>query len=196
MTTVGPGSSSSEAQQSLDAATAAERRVVEAIGYGRAGPFLILWGIVWLIAFTAAYLRPSQTGWICLVADAVGILGTVGLGFHLHKRTASSRRSLADRARPWLTVAAFFAYAALWPLLLRSGHPHALSIYAGAMTGFAYVLVGLWLGRLMTWLGLAVTALFLVGLAADVSWFALYAAVAGGGGLMVAGWLFLRQDPT
>jgi hypothetical protein len=187
-----PVTSPLEARQSLDAAAAAERRVSEAIMYGRFGPFLILWGIVWIAAFTGTYLRPAHGLAIWLIASAIGWLGSFAIGFSW--RRADSHRSMAERSRPWLTAIALFAYAWLWPVLLYSGNPNAVSIYAGTFTGFAYVLVGIWRGLWLTWLGLAVTALFMVGLVADPAWFKLYAALAGGGGLIVAGWLFQRQD--
>jgi hypothetical protein len=56
--------------------------------------------------------------------------------------------------------------------------------------------VGVWQGRIFSWLGLTLTALFLLGLPVAGSYFGLYAAIVGGGGLIAGGFYLIRQDPT
>ena len=95
-----------------------------------------------------------------------------------------------------LSAALLSAHAVIWALLLLRHPPNALGAYAGTVTGCAYAIAGLWRGRLLALLGLAITALFLAGLPLPPAAFALCAGILGGGGLVAAGLLLSRMDPS
>ncbi len=61
-----------DASAALDEIEAAERRARQNIGYRDASPFLILWGVVWLLANAATDLLPGYGRHAWPVGSLVG----------------------------------------------------------------------------------------------------------------------------
>ncbi|AMB45757.1 MULTISPECIES: hypothetical protein [Methylobacteriaceae] len=182
------------AHHSLRAAEDGERRLLAALVYGRAAPFLILWGLIWAAGFTSAVWAPDHAAPAWSAVVALGWAATVALV--LAQRRRDRERGFGAGARYGASAALMSAYAGLWAVVLLSGHPNAHGIYAGTVTGFAYLVAGLWRGRLLVGLGVAVTLLFAAGFAVPSPQFPLYAGLIGGGGLIAAGLVLARRDPT
>ncbi len=182
-----------DASDSLDLIrnTATRTRKVLAADY--AGTLLILWGLISMAGFTAVQVFPHEGGYIFGFLDVLGVLGT----FVVCRRWFLGR-SLRSSGSPqvarrilifWLILA---AYAVVWMLLLRpiSGMQVGAFLVMVAMLG--YVVIGLWTGSLfMLWLGLAVTALTLVGFYSVPGWFNLWMALTVGGTSLGTG-LYVR----
>ncbi|MEE7474950.1 hypothetical protein [Methylobacterium hispanicum] len=182
------------ARTALDAAEDGERRILAAVTYGQAAPYLVLWGLVWLGGYTGTYLAPRSSGSIWIAATVAGWLATGALV--LIQTRGGRGAALVLRMRYAASAIVLTGYASLWAFLLGAPHPNAQGVYAGTVTGFAYLVAGLWRGRLLAGLGLAVTALFLIGLTLAPPVFQLYAGCVGGGGLIAAGLLLALRDPT
>ncbi|MFD6320489.1 hypothetical protein [Methylorubrum thiocyanatum] len=189
-----PISDPAAAREALAAASDGQHRMRSAITYGRAGPFLVVWGIVWLIGFTLQSALPERTAAIWLTVAVLGWVVTAGLT--ILQRQADRERGFSASLRYPLSAAVLSAYAALWQAVLLSQHPNAPAIYAGTVTGFAYLIGGLWRGPLLAGLGFCVTMLFLAGFLIAPPMFLLFAALVGGGGLIAAGLLLARRDPA
>ncbi|HEY5048040.1 MAG TPA: hypothetical protein VII49_08490 [Rhizomicrobium sp.] len=174
-----------EAAETLRDITRTERRSASAYGYGEASPHLILWGLVWAVGYTFAWLRP-QWNWTWLALAVLGSLGSFWIGARARagKRAGYDWRFGATFAAVFLFIAALFA---VMP-------PHTNN-QAGAffpiLVALGYALVGIWArGWRMTLLGAAVAALTLFGFFALPAQFAPWMAVVGGGGLILGGfWL-------
>ncbi|WP_279357495.1 hypothetical protein [Methylobacterium indicum] len=194
MTTSNPVQAREEARLALAAAEDGESRLLAALIYGRASPYLILWGIAWMAGYVGTFLAPERGNTIWSVVTALGWATTILLVLVQRRigRGRHSRRGL----RYSVSAVLMTAYAALWAFVLLSGHANALGIYAGTVTGFAYLVAGLWRGPLLAVLGAALTLLFLAGFAIPPMGFLLYAGLLGGGGLVAAGLLLARRDPT
>ncbi|TNC16075.1 hypothetical protein FF100_02075 [Methylobacterium terricola] len=194
MTTPNSAQARDDARLALAAADDGESRLLAAITYGRASPYLMLWGLAWMAGFVGTFLAPERTGTIWLAVTALGWATTLLLAL-VQRRTGRERR-VGLGARYSVSAMLMSAYAALWAFVLLSGHANAVGIYAGTVTGFAYLVAGLWRGPLLAVLGGALTALFLAGFAMPPTGFLLYAGLLGGGGLVAAGLLLARRDPT
>jgi hypothetical protein len=169
-----------EAQASLAEIENAITLTQKAMGHFT-GYILMLWGVIWMFGFSATQFCPEQANWTWLALDVVGFIGTF---ICVKKSRYGARRPGGRRVGyAWLILSGYFM---LWCILLQ---PQGRQIIAFASTVFmcAYMVMGLWLGRLLFWLGLTVTVLTLVGYFALPAWFALWMAVVGGGALFISG---------
>ena len=172
-----------------------------AIGQGASSSILIVWGVIWMIGYSASQFVPQYSGLIWLPLITVGAISSWICGSR--KRSSISDANGSRIGIFWLVL---FAYAALWMVLL---HPHQLPSgvewanyqpmndrQAGAFYAtvpmFAYVVGGLWLGRFFVWLGSIVTVLTVIGFFLLPGYFCIWMAFTGGGSLVVSG-LYIRR---
>ncbi len=165
------------------------RRTRRVLAADYAGNLLILWGLIWIAGFAAVEAFPHRGGHIFGILDGLGVLGTM----ILCRRWPSARSvrgsgSLQIARRILVFWLILFTYAAVWMLLLRPGNGMQVGAFLVTVGMLGYVVVGLWTGSLfMLWLGLAVTALTLLGFYVIPGWFNLWMALTGGGALLGAG---------
>jgi len=162
------------------------------VAHGIVGPFLIIWGAVWVVCFTMEYFSPRYAGWAWLVGNILGWVGTlywtwVGIG-------RGPVQSVASRALTWRLFAfvlAVLVYAFLWLAILKPVPGVRIGVFFVTLWMFAFVVMGLWMEmRFMVVLGLAIT------LAAAAGYFGpfvplryidLWLAMTGGMGLLGSG---------
>jgi hypothetical protein len=156
-------------------------------GYEKASPFLILWGFIWALGYSGTYLFPHYTNMIWLVLGAIGAVASVILG--RRSKPASAQRFSWKFFFTWLSalgaiasvLTIFYPFSgmqigSLWPLVI----------------GWAYVVLGIWMGARLAITGLFIVVLTLVGFFYLPTYFMLWMALVGGGGL-IAGGLWLRS---
>lgn len=170
----------------------AQMRAGEMRGYRLAAPYLIGWGLIWAIGYSAMAMRPmSDWGLIWLPLDLIGIGGSIVAG-----RRDRHRAPQTGIVRPasWRVIAAvlFVAmYMAATYGLFAPRNAEPFIIYPGMVVGAIYVVVGLaWMPRL-GWIGLAIFLLTVAGLFVPRDYLLYWMAAVGGGGLMLSG-LWLR----
>lgn len=169
-------------------------------------PYYLPWGIAWLLSFGLLFLRygpegqvllpmPGSLPFVVLAVTCVAAAGiTAGLG-------ARSARHIAGQSRTIGMMYGFswpIAYAWMGVLFGRvSDHlpPEESRLLwpAGAIgvAGILYLAGGtIWQDRAMYGLGLWITLTNIVGVVVGPGWHSLVAALAGGGGLILAGLLF------
>ena len=131
--------------------------------YRKMGPILILWGIIWMVCFPLTAMIPAYNGWIWLIGDGIGFAGSFLLGRRFNVSVHSASSSVMRSRVLWFWLA-FLAYGCLWMFLLAPAGETRSVLFIVTMVMFAYVAIGI-LARIvfMTWLGLAVTVLALVG---------------------------------
>ena len=132
-----------------------------------ASPLLMLWGLVWIVAFigTHFFLRLASHVWAVL--DGVGIIGTILIcrwRFRAGIPTKSSDSKRAGWSIFWFWTF-LFAYAAVWLFLFAPVSGRQSNAFICTAVMFAYVIMGLWWKqcRFLLWLGLAVTVCTLIG---------------------------------
>ncbi len=188
----------------MDANTAAARQALaeidqavvqtrRAIAAGIAAPILMLWGVVWAGAFTATWFWPDRGGLVWLVADGLGTLGMVAIAWFRRREAAVRSESARQLGRRlfWFWIL-LFAYGFVWLRLLEPRSPGQIEAFIVVLVMFAYAVMGLWLDSgFLLGLGLAVTALTVLGYLLLPGVFDLWMAVGGGGALLASG-LYMR----
>ena len=177
-----------EAQASLDAIESIMARTRRVIAGSGCGDLLLLWGVIWLIGFSATQFFPNQSGLLWLGLDAAGILGSWAFGCR-----SRSTAKCGNGARIGLAWMALFVYAGIWVFILHPSEMRFFGAYPATVAMFGYVVMGLWLDRMLLFLGLAVTVTTLTGILLLPDWFNLWMAVTGGGSLIAAG-IHIRRN--
>lgn len=179
-----------QAREALADIEMVARHTRRAVASSQMGDNLLLWGALWIVAFTLSHLSPVHTSRIWMVVGSLGMVATLGLGFREHRqgnvRSAQTRRLMAQVALFWLTVMVY-AMALGMLLPLRNGADQLAVIVTVLM--MAYVLMGIWVrSGLLAAIGLVVSVAALAGRAfLDFRGFLLWMAVFGGGGLFLPG---------
>ncbi len=175
-----------EAQQSLEAIQQVSAQMRRTVASG--ADYLILWGSIWFVGFLGNHFSPGATsGLLWLVLTLMGGFGSYMLGRRTGRRVRT--RSGLRLALFWLALT---SYSLLWIWIARPSDQNQLSLLIVTFAMFGYVVMGLWIGRTVAWIGLGVTALALVGYLLTPTIFNLWMAVLGGGTLMCSG-IFVRR---
>jgi hypothetical protein len=156
-----------------------------------AGPFLILWGLIWVVSYLGTHFLPMRADWIWNISSVLGVIGTIFIFWRLFGRGPAVRNS-SDKQfiqRTTLFWPLVFAYAFVWLGILKPGHGIELNAFLVTVVMFAYVVMGLWFGSwLMSILGIVITVFTLVGFhLIPHEYYCLYMAITAGGGLLGTG---------
>lgn len=163
-----------------------ETRTRQYLGYWRAGAYVQLWGVVWFCAYLASFFLPEKGGIVWLVANLVGIAGSVLLSMGRNYTLGAAGK---NAYKGWLAFALVMVFALLVSSLIGN-RPAALSVFWSCLFMTIYMIVGLWWGMRWTILGALVAVLTVLSYLYLASWFNLIMALLGGGGLIVGGtWL-------
>ncbi len=184
--------SPSEARESLSEVEDTAKRTKRMVACGGGDVLFIVWGGIWALGYLSTHFLPLVTGWVWLALVAAGIVISVIVG----KRHMPVRSPL-DKRIAWFWWL-LYGYAGLWFVLLSpfievNGPEQSQMFWKhyGALVAtvpmFAYVVTGLWLDHFMVWIGLAVTALAVLGLFLLQPYFFLWMAITGGGTLIGTG---------
>jgi len=156
---------SENVQESLAAVENTMLRTRKAVGASRGSPFLILWGLLWTIAYTVSHFCPKYSG---ITFPMMGIVGTVGcfLIFWIldpkmpFKEPAAGKTNL----RIWALWGLLFLYVVIWLNLLAPSNGIQTNAFLATAVMFGTVILGLWFTvYFMVWLGLFITAMTLTG---------------------------------
>jgi len=184
--------SKDDAAQALSEIDQARGRVRSLAAYAQAAPYLVLWGIAWLVADTAIALSP-RAFWVWPAVIAVATLVNVGIAVAQAREVgAGQTRSPHWKALATALICVVFL-ASLFLVLSPLGGKQIHSVF-GLFFGSVYVVMGLWLGWRLVALGLALAGLTLVAYYALPmgGGYPLFMGVVAGGALIVGG-LWLRK---
>jgi len=185
--------SQEEARASLSSVRDATVRAHRAIASAYTNPLLILWGMLWIIAYTATHFYLSYAFRIFTAMAVVGGLGTAVIVWIFH-----SKGPIQETSGPKLNwrVTIFWillcVYIPVWLFLLAPFSGIQCNAFICTASMFAYIVMGLWFdNRFMIVLGLALTAATLVGFYILRDFYCLWMAFVGGGTLLGTG-LYIR----
>jgi hypothetical protein len=185
--------SSDSARESLGIIEDTTAHTRKAMASSHASGLLILWGAIWVLAFTSVHFYPQWTACIFSAFNAVGLVGTFLICRKWPtKPTANVPISERMGLRVFLLWLLVGVYASVWLSLLSPWKSIQLCAFLCTLAMFGYVVIGLWFASyFMLWLGLAVTAGTLVGFYFFTDYFYLWMAPMGGGALLGTG-LYIR----
>jgi hypothetical protein len=178
-----------EAAHALSEIETIAQRVQRSRVYNLASLLLIMWGALVFCAYLASAVLPHQAGLIWIGADAVGVVGSIGISVFLHDRT--------DDLRPfdWRALAALmllFAFGVFWSVGIARLPARELNAFWATYFMLVYSIAGLWFGPGFLVVGISITALTLLAYFFAGPWFELAMAFINGGGLMLGG-LWMRR---
>jgi hypothetical protein len=161
------------------------RRVRQSRIYNLASLIMIMWGVLVFTGNVMTYVWPRYGGLIWIAIDVAGVLGSVAISaFNYPKtgvRTFDSRMLLA--------FLLYFAFGLFFSVVLGHFTPRQLATFWSLYAMMTYTIAGLWFGTAFVALGLAISALTLVGYFFVGSWFELWMAVVNGGLILVGLWM-------
>jgi hypothetical protein len=156
-------------------------------GYRMASPHFVLWGVIWMIGYSASYLYPTQA-MIWPVLDMVGLIGSFWLGWHAGRTTQIG----GGWRYPATAFAVFLFIMAIFAVMPPLNHAQ-ISAFFPILVALFYGLVGIWTGGVrMIVAGVVVAVLTLGGYFYLPQAFLLWMAWVGGGALILGG-IWLRR---
>jgi len=184
---------SENAQESLAMVDDVMAQTRKAVASSYANPLLILWGIIWVVSFTAVHFYLNYAYHIFTALNVVGGIGTFIILRSSHTRP--SVRTPVSQKMGWRLFwfwILLFTYVLIWLTILAPFSGRQLNAVLATAAMFAYIVMGLWFGSyFMVWLGLAVTATTLIGFYLLPHYYCLWMAFTGGGAILYTG-LYIR----
>lgn len=176
--------SKAEAESALAAVKQAQASARAAFRAHHGHLHLWLWGGIWVAMALTAQIAGNPGVRFFPWFSLAGILLSVAIGF----LQSGQVRQPMDR-RFLSALAALVGFAALVPLLFNLGHVTAerMFAYTALVVAECYVVAGLWFDTYMTWLGVILAILILVGLFFFSAIFWIWIALCCGGALVGTG---------
>jgi hypothetical protein len=182
-----------DAQASLSTVDNVMDQTRKAIASAYVNPSLILWGLLWIIAFTATHFYLEYAYHIFMVMGVIGGMGTAVIYKVFH--TKAPVKDPSSRKMGWRVAALWILlliYIVIWLFLFAPFTGLQCNALICTAVMFAYIVMGLWFdNRFMIVLGLAVTAGTLAGFYLFRNYYCLWMAFVGGGAIFGTG-LYIR----
>jgi len=172
-----------EAVASLQAVETMEQRAKTLRGYEQGAPYFFLWGVIWIVGYSASDAYPHGAGAIWLALNVLGIFVGIVIGKRMQFSNSSRSRYLA-------IVMTAFAFVGATYFVMRPTSAQQLHAFPALLVSFAYIIMGIQRGSRLAIAGIALAALTLVGFVLMHEHFALWMAIVGGTALLLTGfWL-------
>jgi hypothetical protein len=186
--------SPNEAADTLRDIAAIETRSQRVYGYHRASPFLILWGILWVVGYglTAVWPQRGNAVWIAILA--IGLAATFAIGSRGSAKVDARgiRRAAIANSRWVFPAIALIAFAFISSTFAVMGPVSGRQIgaFIPLVVAAGYALRGIWAGARFVVAGAVIATLVLGGFFLLPAYFELWMAGVGGGALILAGFWF------
>ncbi len=182
-----------QAQESLDAVQETIGKAEKSIFSAYANPMLILWGTVWVVAYTASHFYLQHVWAIMWTAAAIGGIGSFFIILKYFSdapvKSASGNNLLRKVVWMWIFLS---LYLLIWLYILKPFNGQQLNAFLMTAAMFAYVIMGLWFSsRFFIALGLIITVTTLIGYAALKPYYCLWMAATVGLALLLTG-IYIR----
>jgi len=178
-----------EAAQALNDIDEIVQRVRRSRTYDIASQMMILWGVLVFAGNIATFVSPRHGGFIWIGVNAIGALGAIAI--IMFRFPGIGGRGFDAR----MTVAflLFFAFGVLCSVVFGHFGPRQMGAFWPIYFMLFYCLAGLWFGGAFIAIGLAISALTLIGYFFITGGaFLLWMAAVNGGGLILGG-LWMRR---
>jgi hypothetical protein len=177
-----------EAASALSDIESIVRRVRQSTVYNLASLMLIMWGVLVMVGNITSFLWPRTAGYVWFAVDATGIAGSFAISAFGYPRTRI-------RTFDFRMLVAFLLFLAFGIFCSGFGHftPRQSGTFWPIYFMLVYIIAGLWAGYAFVAIGVAITALTLIGYFFVGAWFEPWMAVVNGGGLILGG-LWMRRS--
>jgi len=180
---------SREASEALADIDDVVRRLRQSRIYDLASQLMVMWGALVFAGYLFAWFMPRYAGIGWISVYVVGIAGWAWLSIVNQLRAGVRTFGL----KAFLALVMFFAFGFFCCNVLGQFGPRQMGTFWPIYFMLIYGIAGLWFGYAFIAIGLAVTALTLVGYFFVGSAFALWMAFVNGGGLVLGG-LWMRRS--
>lgn len=172
-----------------------ERRALEASHFADASNSCFLWAALTSFGYVFHHFEPDAGRWAWVSIDILGVVAMAALGVLARMRRGPEVRRALDH-RPSLTQGAVLVFGSVCYLILTGGRAEyrVSATYFPTIFMFGMVVMGLWIGRFLIVVGIAVTLLVLAAYLWSGPWFDFLMALCVGGVLAAGGFRFRRMD--
>ena len=159
--------------------------------YEIASPYLLLWGILWIVAGMIGAISPENTGMGWLIVDTIGIIAT---GYLV---TSDARRIDKDNVRNeglryGATVIVLTAFITMTFVVFAPVSGVEVQTFITILVAAIYMILGFWTGYRLAVIGTVLTVLVVSAFFYTPSQFPLMVSILGGGALILGG-LWMRR---
>jgi hypothetical protein len=176
-----------EARDALRDVDKAAARGNQSRGYRIAAPYLILWGVIWIVGYGAsAWPEAVSSGRLWLVLDVVGLLGS---GVIASRERGRQGKGLWRRFAAFATV---FLFVGMTLTIMHPTEPAQYLVFPSLVLGLVYGLIGVFTLPKFLWIAAAVSFSAMLAFYFLQPWLSLCIAITGGGGLLLGG-LWMRR---
>jgi len=184
--------SSDQASENLREIERTHRRSAQAFSYGVASPYLIVWGVTWILGYAGSGLiAPPLVQYVWPVLTLAGVVVCMLVGRSQSRaRGQNASEGRAVGLRHLATLLAIYAFIAATFAIMPPSRTETEGAFVPLIVALAYALLGIWKGTRFLIAGIAIAALTLGGFFYLHQHFLLWMAAVGGGALVLAGlWL-------
>ena len=179
-----------EAKAALHDVDSARRHSLTLFQYGLASPYLLLWGVLWVVAGVICAISPDNAGAGWLAVDAIGIAATGYLVFRDARRYAEGEA--AQGLRYAATVVVLGVFIAMTFMVFAPVSGLEIQIFITLLVATIYMVAGVWFGLRYFVVGGILAALAAGVLHFPPAYASLVVSVLGGGALILGG-LWMRR---
>jgi hypothetical protein len=159
-------------------------------GYERASPYLMMWGLLWIVAGTVAQVSPANTSVAWWTVDAIGIAGSLYLAVSQSRERQGEAKPALFRVLMLCAILGAFN-AAVFNVFAPVNGAQVMS-FAGLLCAVIYMVVGQWFGARYVVLGATLFVTTLVGFFVLTNITVVFISWAGGASIALSG-LWLRR---
>ena len=180
-----------DALSALHEIESAKRRSQTLFGYGLTSPYMLLWGVLWIVAGAGGAVSVANAGIVWGVVDIVGLLGTAWLIVR-HARRCSKRDDRVRLIRYVGTAAVIAAFLGLTLMIFGPVTGLEILMLFTLLVAAGYAIAGCWAGRRYAVIGAALAGLAVGVYVVAPSQLHLIVPFAGGAALICGG-LWMRR---
>jgi hypothetical protein len=180
-----------EAWQSLAAIENSTKQMKRSISSRYTAPLLILWGIIWILAFLGCHFWSVKSGQIWLVLDVIGFACT-SLIIFFQLKTAGPIKYKSPNKIAWRVFrfwGLIFGYVWLWLSIFAPYSGLQMNAFICTAIMFGFILIGMWSQEYyLVWLALLVTAATAAGVfLLPHKWYCLWMTATAGAPMFLTG---------
>ena len=159
--------------------------------YELASPYLLLWGVLWIIAGIIATISPESTGMGWLIVDTIGIIAT-GYLVASDARRIDKDNIRNEGLRYGATVIVLTAFITMTFVVFAPVSGVEVQTFITILIAAIYMILGLWTGYRLAVIGAILAVLVVSAFFYTPAQFPLMVSILGGGALILGG-LWMRR---